>query len=51
MIKEYHSIMNNDVWEIVLRPQKKSVMTSKWIYKIKHVVDGSNDKYKEIFIA
>ena len=26
-------------------------MTSKWIYKIKHVVDGSIDKYKVIFVA
>ena len=25
-------------------------MTSKWIYKIKHVVDGSIKKYKEIFV-
>ena len=26
-------------------------MTSKWIYKIKHVADGSIEKYKEIFVA
>ena len=26
-------------------------MTSKWIYKIKHVVDGRIEKYKEIFVA
>jgi hypothetical protein len=26
-------------------------VTSKWIYKIKHVVDGSIEKYKEIFVA
>ena len=40
MIEEFHSIMNNGVWEIVLRLEKKSLMTSKWIYKIKHVADG-----------
>ena len=51
MIEEYQSIMKNDVWEIVLRPKKKYVMTSKWIYKIKHVVDGNIEKYKAIFIA
>jgi hypothetical protein len=28
-------------WDIVLRPKWKSVVTSKWIYKIKHAVDGS----------
>ena len=41
MIKEYQSIMKNDVWEIVLRPKKDFVVTSKWIYKIKHVANGS----------
>ena len=51
MIKEYQSIMNNDVWEIVPRSKKKSVVTSKWIYKIKHVAYGSIEKYKERFIA
>jgi hypothetical protein len=27
------------------------VVTSKWVYKIKHAVDGSVDKYKERFVA
>jgi hypothetical protein len=27
------------------------VVSSKWIYKIKHVVDGSIEKYKERFVA
>ena len=51
MIKEYQSIMKNDVWEIFLRPEKKSVVTSNWIYKIKHVVHGRIKKYKARFIA
>ena len=29
MMDEYESIMKNDVWEIVLRPEGKSVVTSK----------------------
>ena len=51
MIKEYQSIMKNDVWDVVPRPEGKSVVTSKWIYKIKHAADGSIEKYKEIFVA
>jgi hypothetical protein len=51
MTKEYQSIMKNDVWDIVLRPKGKSVVTSKWIYKIKHAADGSVEKYKERFVA
>jgi hypothetical protein len=45
------SIMKNDVWEIVPRTEGNFVVTSKWVYKIKHVVNGSIDKYKEIFVA
>ena len=51
MIKEYQSIIKNIVWEIVPRPKDKSVVSSKWIYKTKHSVDGSINKYKEIFVA
>jgi hypothetical protein len=51
MMEEYQSIMKNDVWEIVPRPKGRFVVTSKWIFKIKHVVDGSIDKYKETFMA
>jgi hypothetical protein len=42
--------MKNDVWEIVPRPKEKSVVTSKWVYNIKHATNGSVDKYKERFI-
>ena len=51
MIEEYQSIMKNDVWDVVPRPEGKSVVTSKWIYKSKHDADGSIEKYKSIFIA
>jgi hypothetical protein len=43
--------MKNDVWEIVSRPEGKSVVTSKWIYKIKHATNGSIEKYKAMFVA
>ena len=51
MIEEYQSIMKNFFWEIVSRQEEKFVLTFKWIYKIKHVVDGNIKKYKEIFVA
>ena len=51
MMEEYQSIMKNNVWEVVPRPKGKSVVTSKWIYKIKHVVDGSIEKFKARFVA
>ena len=40
MAEEYHSVLKNDAWDIVPRPEGKSVVTSKWIYKIKHAADG-----------
>jgi hypothetical protein len=35
----------------VARPKDKSMVSSKWIYKIKHAADGSVEKFKEIFVA
>jgi hypothetical protein len=51
MMEEHQSIMKNDVWEIISRPKEKSMVTSKWVYKIKHAIDKSMDKYKARFIA
>jgi hypothetical protein len=51
MIEEYQSIIKNDVWDVVLRPKEKSIVISKWIYKMKHSTDGSIKKYKASFVA
>ena len=51
MVEEYNSIMKNEVWDIVPRQKDKVVVTSKWIYKIKHTTDGSIEKYKARFMA
>ena len=44
-------MMKNDSWDIVPKLQGKSVVSPKWIYKIKHAVDGSVDKYKARFVV
>jgi hypothetical protein len=51
MVEEYTSIMKNDVWDIVPRPERKLVVSSRWFYKIKHATDGSIEKYKSRFVA
>jgi hypothetical protein len=51
MTEEHQSIMKNELWEIVPRPKEKLVVTSKWVYKIKHAADISMDKYKERLVA
>ena len=50
-MEDYNSIMKNDVWEVVHRPEGKSMVTSRWLYKLKHVADGSIEKYKARFMA
>ena len=44
-------IMKDAVWEIVPRIERKSIVTSKWIYKIKHVADVSIEKHKARFVT
>jgi hypothetical protein len=51
MIEEYQSIIKNDVWEIVPRLNSKDVVSSRWLFKIKHAADGSIEKYKARFVA
>ena len=51
IMKEFQSIMKNDVWEVVPRPEGKSVVTSKWLFKIKHEADGNVEKHKARFVA
>ena len=48
MIEEYDSIMKNQVWEVVPRPQSKKVVASRWIYKVKHAASISVEKYKAL---
>ena len=51
MVEEYISIMTNDVWEVVSRPEDRPIVGSRWIYKIKYVADDSVENYKDRFMA
>jgi hypothetical protein len=51
MVEEYDSIVKNSAWEIVPRLVDKSMVGSRWIYKVKQAVDGSVKKYKARFVA
>jgi hypothetical protein len=51
MTEEYQSIMKNEVWEIVPRPKNKDVVSSRWLFKIKHAANGSIEKYKARFVT
>jgi hypothetical protein len=51
MLGEYKSIIKNNIWDIVSRPKYKSMVCSKWIYKIKHATHGSVEIFKERLVA
>ena len=51
MVEYYDSIINNSAWEIVPRLVDKSMVGSRWIYKVKKIADGSVEKYKARFVA
>eukprot|EP00253_Pinus_taeda_P031657 PITA_31657 len=46
MVEEYDSIVRNIVWDVVLRLENKSVVSSHWLYKVKQATDGSVEKHK-----
>jgi hypothetical protein len=46
MNSEYNSLMKNNVWEIVDRPENENILKCKWIYKIKKDADEELDKFK-----
>ena len=51
MVEEYDSIIRNSVWDVVPRPQDKSVVSSRWFYKVNQAADGSVEKHKARFVA
>ena len=48
---QYTSIVNNDVWDIVPILKGKSMVNSRWLFKIKHVAYGSINNFKARFMA
>ena len=51
MVEEYKSNVKNNVWEVVPRPTEKSVVGSRWIFKVNHAIDISKEKYKARILA
>ena len=51
MVEEYDSIVKNNAWEVVPRLVGKSVVGSRWIYKVKQATYESVEKYKARFVA
>jgi hypothetical protein len=41
----------NVIWELVALPKDKKAIGCKWVYKVKHNVNGSMSRYKAILVA
>lgn len=51
MRTEYHTLVENNTWELTDRPANKKILTNKWVFKLKKNQDGSMDKYKARLVA
>lgn len=43
---ELASMATNNVWELVPRPQNKNIVSCRWVFKIKRLLNGQIDRYK-----
>ena len=45
-LEDLNAHSTNDTWKLVPRPAGKKVIGSKWVFKVKHNMDGSIECYK-----
>jgi hypothetical protein len=51
MKKEMNSLHQNDVWDLVERPENRKLVGSKWIFKTKTNAAGQVERYKARLVA
>ena len=51
MDEEMSALDVNHTWDLVPLPDGKKAIGCKWVYKIKHKVDGSIERYKARLVA
>jgi hypothetical protein len=51
MDEEMAALDVNATWELVVLPKDKKAIGCKWVYKVKHNVDGFVSRYKARLIA
>ena len=44
MDEEVESLMKNETWKLIKKPEKKKVVSCKWIYKIKEGIPGAEPR-------
>jgi Reverse transcriptase (RNA-dependent DNA polymerase)/Chromo (CHRromatin Organisation MOdifier) domain len=51
MHDEIESLKNNETWELVKRPEDREVIDTKWVFHIKHNIDGTVERRKGRFVV
>ncbi len=51
MQEEYDSLVVNNTWSLVPLPKGRKPISCKWMFKIKHGVDGEVERYKAKLVA
>ncbi len=51
MQSEYESLLANDTWELIPKPENKNITTCKWVYRIKDDPNSDTQKYKARLVA
>jgi hypothetical protein len=51
MCKEFQALCANRTWTLVPFHPSMNVVGSRWVYKIKHRVDGNIERYKAHLVA
>jgi hypothetical protein len=51
MNEEYHSLMENDTWDLVPLPKGRKLVRCKWVYITKYASDGSVERHKAQLVA
>jgi hypothetical protein len=51
MDEEMATLDANATWELIALPKDKKAIGCKWVYKVKHNVDGSMSRYKTRLVA
>jgi hypothetical protein len=51
MNEEYHSLMDNDTWDLVTLPKGRKLFRCKWVYRTKYASDGSVERHEDRLVS
>jgi hypothetical protein len=51
MNEEYHSLIENDTWDLIPLRKGRKLVICKWVYRTKYALDGSVERHKAWLVA